>query len=67
MMRDKMKLKLVTDSNCDLPLEFVYENQIAIMPFNYSIEGTEYLDDFGESLISRLNFFPKSLTFSALA
>ncbi|HCT62997.1 MAG TPA: fatty acid-binding protein DegV [Erysipelotrichaceae bacterium] len=50
MMRDKMKLKLVTDSNCDLPLEFVYENQIAIMPFNYSIEGTEYLDDFGESL-----------------
>ena len=45
-----MKLKLVTDSNCDLPLEFVYENQIAIIPFHYSVDGIEYLDDFGESL-----------------
>lgn len=53
-----MKLKLITDSNCDLPHEYFKENQIEVIPFHYSIDGTDYVDDFGKTL-SYSEFYKK--------
>jgi len=45
-----MKLKIMTDSNCDLPLNFIRENEISVVPFPYFINDQSYDDDFGKSL-----------------
>lgn len=47
---------IMTDSCCDLPKEYIYENNIpfAMLPFNYN--GVEYLDDLGQT-VSQKQFF----------
>ncbi|PWL42607.1 DegV family protein [Christensenella sp. MSJ-20] len=41
---------LMTDSTCDLPQSYYEERGIVCVPFPYSLDGTPYLDDFGQSL-----------------
>lgn len=36
------KIKFVTDSNCDIPLEMAKELSIEIIPFSINIDGIEY-------------------------
>lgn len=45
-----MKIKIITDSCCDLSYDYIKENNLEVIPFPYSIDGTEYVDDFGRSL-----------------
>lgn len=45
-----MTIKLITDSNCDLPLNYIKENRLEIIPFQYTIEGKDFTDDFGQTL-----------------
>ncbi|NYB72874.1 DegV family protein [Sedimentibacter hydroxybenzoicus DSM 7310] len=45
-----MKIKIITDSCCDLSYDYIKENKLEVIPFPYSIDGNEYVDDFGKSL-----------------
>lgn len=45
-----MKIKIITDSSCDLSCDYIKENDLEVIPFPYSIDGKEYIDDFGKSL-----------------
>jgi len=45
-----MKIKIITDSCCDLSYDYIKENNLEVIPFPYSIDGKEYVDDFGKSL-----------------
>ncbi len=45
-----MAIKLITDSSCDLPKEFIDENQIDVLPLLLNIEGKVIEDDFGKTL-----------------
>jgi len=47
---------LITDSCCDLPRETVERHGIEVLPFPFSLDDAEYLDDLGESL-SHAAFF----------
>jgi DegV family protein with EDD domain len=40
-----MKIKLIADSSCDLPVEFIKENNITLVPLTMTIGGVNYLDD----------------------
>jgi DegV family protein with EDD domain len=51
-----MKTIIITDSSCDLSYEYIRENNLEVIPFPYSIDGKEYIDDFGKSL-SYENFY----------
>ncbi|WP_312811557.1 DegV family protein [Sedimentibacter sp.] len=48
-----MKIKIITDSCCDLSYDYIKENKLEVIPFPYSIDGNEYVDDFGKSLSYR--------------
>ena len=39
-----MKFVIMTDSACDLPLEYIREYQIEIFPFTIQMKETTYLD-----------------------
>lgn len=41
---------IVTDSCCDLPEEYIKNNNIPYVPLTYRFKGREYRDDFGVSL-----------------
>lgn len=45
-----MNTVIITDSSCDLSYEYINKNNIVVIPFPYSIEGKDYIDDFGKSL-----------------
>jgi len=45
-----MGTTIITDSNCDLPVEYISQNNIHIIPFTYQLNGITYTDDFGNSL-----------------
>lgn len=45
----KMTYKIMTDACCDLPLEFVEENNIDIINMTININGKEYVDDLGKT------------------
>lgn len=47
---------IMTDSCCDLPKEYIFDNNIpfAMLPFSYN--GREYLDDLGQT-VSQKQFF----------
>ena len=45
-----MKTILFTDSCCDLPIGFVKENNIQVMPIRVNINGKDIPDDLGESI-----------------
>jgi len=53
-----MGIVIVTDSNCDLPVEYIYQNNIHIIPFTFELNGINYTDDFGKSL-SHKDFYDK--------
>ena len=45
-----MKPIFITDSNCDLSYEYLKENNIPVIPFNFHLKGKDYEDNFGESI-----------------
>lgn len=45
-----MKTIILTDSCCDLPIDFVRENNIEVMPLSVNIKGKEIKDDLGQSI-----------------
>ncbi|MDR3085140.1 MAG: DegV family protein [Christensenellaceae bacterium] len=45
-----MALRYFSDSCADLPKAYAQRRGLTILPMPYSIEGRDYLDDFGESL-----------------
>ncbi len=45
-----MKTIILTDSCCDLPIDFVKENNIEVMPLSVNIKGEEIKDDLGQSI-----------------
>ncbi|MGN0025666.1 MAG: DegV family protein [Clostridium sp.] len=51
-----MKTILFTDSCCDLPISFVNENNIQVMPIIVNINGEDIPDDLGKS-ISHKDFY----------
>lgn len=44
-----MNTVITTDSSCDLPLEYIEENNIPYLGLICNIEGKEYIDDFGKT------------------
>jgi len=53
-----MKSIIITDSCCDLPYDYIKKNNLIVIPFPYSIDGKDYIDDFGKSL-SYKDFYDK--------
>jgi DegV family protein with EDD domain len=53
-----MKTVLITDSSCDLSYDYLCNNDIKVIPFPYSLNGEDYIDDFGKS-ISYEDFYNK--------
>lgn len=51
-----MKIKIITDSCCDLSQEYLKDNNVEVIPFPYFIDERDYVDDFGNSL-SYENFY----------
>lgn len=45
-----MKMIIITDSNCDLNAEYLNDNGIPVIPFQFTINGKNYTDDFGNSI-----------------
>jgi len=45
-----METVIITDSCCDLPLQYVEENKLKIIPLIYNFKGNEYQDDFGRAM-----------------
>ncbi len=45
-----MKIQILTDSSCDLPLEYIrqHENKIQLIGMPIEIEGHDFIDDLGE-------------------
>jgi DegV family protein with EDD domain len=46
----EMRTTIITDSNCDLPVEYISQNNIHVIPFTFHLNGNTYTDDFGKSL-----------------
>ena len=44
-----MDYKIIADSCCDLPLEFIKNNDIEIINLMINMDGKDYLDDMGET------------------
>lgn len=53
-----MKPIIITDSNCDLPQEYLEDNHIISIPFNFQLNGAVYEDDFGQSM-SHQHFYDR--------
>jgi DegV family protein with EDD domain len=53
---EKMGIKIITDSGCDLSLKYVNENDIEVVPLMVNINGEFIPDDLGKSL-SHEKFF----------
>lgn len=49
---------LMTDSSTDLPHDYYVKNDVAFIPINYTLDGTEYKDDAGVSM-SYADFYTK--------
>jgi DegV family protein with EDD domain len=47
---------IMTDSCCDLPKEYVYENNVPFAKLPFSYNGKEFLDDLGQT-VSQKQFF----------
>lgn len=47
---------IMTDSCCDLPKEYIYENNIPFAKLPFSYNGEEFLDDLGQT-VSQKKFF----------
>ena len=44
-----MEYKIIADSCCDLPLDFIKNNDIEIINLMINMDGKDYLDDMGET------------------
>lgn len=44
------KTVIVTDSSCDLSIDYIKANNIHVIPFTYNIDGQDYTDDFGQTM-----------------
>ena len=51
-----MSIKIITDSGCDLSLDYVKENNIEVVPLMVNINGKFIPDDLGQTL-SRQDFY----------
>jgi DegV family protein with EDD domain len=49
-MRPLTDTQLMTDSACDLPLALLDSVGAKVLPFPYTLDGTEHLDDFGRTI-----------------
>ena len=49
-MRPVTDTQLMTDSACDLPLEVLDSVGAEVLPFPYTLDGKEHLDDFGRTI-----------------
>jgi DegV family protein with EDD domain len=45
-----MNTIIITDSNCDLPEEYLKENNIPVIPFHFNLNGKDYEDNFGKTI-----------------
>jgi DegV family protein with EDD domain len=45
-----MNTVIITDSSCDLAYDYINKNNIKVIPFPYSLNGKDYIDDFGNTL-----------------
>lgn len=45
-----MNTVIITDSSCDLSYDYINKNNIKVIAFPYTINGKEYIDDFGSTL-----------------
>ena len=45
-----MKTIIITDSSCDIPKDFLEENNIPVIPFHFYLKGKDYEDDFGKTI-----------------
>ncbi|GAB6106055.1 MAG: fatty acid-binding protein DegV [Firmicutes bacterium HGW-Firmicutes-1] len=45
-----MKIKIITDSNCELSKEYIIENHVHVIPFYFQLGGIEYKDNFGSEV-----------------
>lgn len=45
-----MNTVIITDSSCDLAYDYIKKNNIKVIPFPYSINGKDYIDDFGNTM-----------------
>ncbi len=52
------RFALLTDSCCDLPIEFVAESGIEVLHFPYELDGEQHLDDMGETM-SHAEFYDR--------
>jgi fatty acid-binding protein DegV len=50
MRREKMETVIIIDSCCDLPKEYIDENNVPVLSMSINFKGQEYKDDFGISL-----------------
>lgn len=41
---------LVTDSGCDLPIDLLGRFSVKLLPFPYTLDGKEHIDDLGQTL-----------------
>lgn len=63
-----MNFQIISDSSCDLPVEFTKENNINVVPFYVSFDETNYkkenveidVRDFYQKMIDNPKVFPKS-------
>ena len=53
-----MSIKIITDSSCDLGINFIEENNIELIPLLLNLDGETLKDDLGKSLGSR-EFYEK--------
>ena len=53
-----MKSIIITDSNCDLSAEYLRDNNVPVIPFQFTLNGKDYEDNFGTS-ISYVDFYNK--------
>jgi len=44
------KTVIVTDSSCDLSIDYIKANNIHVIPFTYNIDGQDYTDDLGQTM-----------------
>lgn len=45
-----MKTIIITDSCCDLPVDYIIENNIPVLSLTFHFKGKDYKDDFGKSM-----------------
>lgn len=45
-----MKVKIITDSACDLPIEYIQNNDIEVVSLSLSLKGKSIKDDLGQTL-----------------